>query len=173
MEDDSHRNTPGSGWISADGSPCNSSTGAFDCIRPHFNDVVEFLADVHTLSKLKVNLISSHLMDVMDVMEWIEFKSNGRLMSPGPGLDEDTVGGTLKAGIGQLLALEFVRGNGKDNRCINRYMPWLFHPPSTIQQGLVLFSIVWVLTAVIFTTRILLYNIICVARCNPLCSKCG
>jgi len=114
MEGDSHRNTPGSGWISADGSPCNSSTGAFDCIRPHFNDVVEFLADVHTLSKLK---------------------SNGRLMSPGPGLDEDTVGGTLKAGIGQLLALEFVRGNGKDNRCITRYMPWLFHPPSTIQQG--------------------------------------
>ena len=61
-------------------------------------------------------------------------------MSPGPGLDEDTVGGTLKAGIGQLLALEFVRGNGKDNRCITRYMPWLFHPPSTIQQGSVPFS---------------------------------
>ena len=54
-----------------------SSTGAFDCIRPHFNDVVDFLADVHTLSKLKTN---SHAMSPS---------------GPGPGLDEDTIGGTV------------------------------------------------------------------------------
>lgn len=90
------------------------STGAFDCIRPHLNDVMDFLADVHTLSKLK---------------------SNSRAMSPGPGLDEDTLGGTVKAGMAQLLALELVRGNGKDNKCLQRYMPWLLNPPSSIQQG--------------------------------------
>lgn len=56
-------------------------------------------------------------------------------MSPGPGLDEDTLGGTIKAGMAQLLALELVRGNGKDNRCIQKYMPWLLNPPSSIQQG--------------------------------------
>ena len=62
-------------------------------------------------------------------------------MSTGPGLEEDTVGGIVKAGLGQLLALEFFRGNGKDNRCILRYMPWLFNPPSTIQQGYVIIYI--------------------------------
>lgn len=92
----------------------SQSTGAFDCIRPHLSDVVDFLADVHTLSKLK---------------------SNSRAISPGPGLDEDTLGGTVKAGMAQLLALELVRGNGKDNRCIQKYMPWLLNPPSSIQQG--------------------------------------
>ncbi|XP_057379206.1 protein unc-79 homolog [Daphnia carinata] len=99
---------------SADGSTGSGSTGAFDCIRPHFNDIMDFLADVHTLSKLK---------------------SNSRAMSPGPGLDEDTLGGTVKAGMAQLLALELVRGNGKDNKCLQRYMPWLLNPPSSIQQG--------------------------------------
>lgn len=89
-------------------------TGAFDCIRPHLNDVMDFLADVHTLSKLK---------------------TNSRAMSPGPGLDEDTLGGTVKAGMAQLLALELVRGNGKDNKCLQRYMPWLLNPLSSIQQG--------------------------------------
>jgi hypothetical protein len=98
----------------SDGSTGSGSTGAFDCIRPHFSDIMDFLADVHTLSKLK---------------------SNSRAMSPGPGLDEDTLGGTVKAGMAQLLALEVVRGNGKDNKCLQRYMPWLLNPPSSIQQG--------------------------------------
>lgn len=98
----------------SDGSAGAGTTGAFDCIRPHFSDIMDFLADVHTLSKLK---------------------SNSRAMSPGPGLDEDTLGGTVKAGMAQLLALEVVRGNGKDNKCLQRYMPWLLNPPSSIQQG--------------------------------------
>ena len=77
---------------------------------------MDFLADVHTLSKLK---------------------SNSRALSPGPGLDEDTLGGTVKAGMAQLLALELVRGNGKENKSLQRYMPWLLNPPSSIQQGYV------------------------------------
>ena len=91
-----------------------NSTGAFECIRPHLNDVVDFLADVHTLSKIK---------------------TNSRAQSVGPGLDEDTLGGTVKSGLAQLLALELVRTNVKDNRGIIRYMPWLLNPPTSIQQG--------------------------------------
>lgn len=114
LMDESDNSTNNVKVSSADGSTGSGSTGAFDCIRPHFNDIMDFLADVHTLSKLK---------------------SNSRAMSPGPGLDEDTLGGTVKAGMAQLLALEIVRGNGKDNKCLQRYMPWLLNPPSSIQQG--------------------------------------
>ncbi len=50
-------------------------------------------------------------------------------------LNEDTLGSHLKAGIAQFVALEFTRGNGRDNRAISRYMPWLYHPPTAMQQG--------------------------------------
>ena len=50
-------------------------------------------------------------------------------------LNEDTLGSLLKAGIAQYVALEFTKGNGRDNRAINRYLPWLYHPPSAIQSG--------------------------------------
>ena len=62
-------------------------------------------------------------------------QSNYKANSPGAGLHEDTLGGIVKAGVAKLLALELVRGNGKEHRCINRYMPWLLNPPTTIQQG--------------------------------------
>ena len=96
--------------LSGDGS----STGAFECIRPHLTDVVDFLADVHPLSKIK---------------------SNSRAQSSGPGLDEDTLGGTVKSGLAQLLALELVRANVKENKGITRYMPWLLNPSTSSQQG--------------------------------------
>lgn len=115
IDDDNTGNNTKSSATGSDAT-ASGSTGAFDCIRPHLSDVMDFLADVHTLSKLK---------------------SNSRAMSPGPGLDEDTLGGTVKAGMAQLLALELVRGNGKDNKCLQRYMPWLLNPPSSIQQGFV------------------------------------
>jgi hypothetical protein len=75
-------------------------------------DIMDFLADVHTHSKLK---------------------SNSRAMSPGPGFDEDILSGTVKAGMAQLLALEVVRGNGKDNKCLQRLYevviePSILHP---------------------------------------------
>lgn len=50
-------------------------------------------------------------------------------------LNEDTLGNQLKSGIAQFVALEITRGNGRDNRAISRYLPWLYHPPSTVQQG--------------------------------------
>ena len=75
-------------------------------------DIMDFLADVHTHSKLK---------------------SNSRAMSPGPGFDEDNLSGTVKAGMAQLLALEVVRGNGKDKKCLHSLYgvviePSILHP---------------------------------------------
>lgn len=70
-------------------------------------------------------------------------------------LNEDTLGNQLKSGIAQFVALEITRGNGRDNRAISRYLPWLYHPPSTVQQG-------WVsddkLFRNYFITRHLRYN---------------
>jgi len=50
-------------------------------------------------------------------------------------LNEDTLGSLVKSGVAQYVALEITRGNGRDNRAIGRYLPWLYHPPSTTQQG--------------------------------------
>ena len=70
-------------------------------------DILEFLADVHTLSKVKSNVKGLTV-----------------------GLNEDTLGGILKASLAQYVALEITRGNGKDNRSANRFLPWLFNPPA-------------------------------------------
>jgi hypothetical protein len=51
------------------------------------------LADVHTLSKVKSNVKGLTV-----------------------GLNEDTLGGILKASLAQYVALEITRGNGRDNR---------------------------------------------------------
>ena len=50
-------------------------------------------------------------------------------------LNEDTLGSHLKAAIAQFTALEFTRSNGRDSRAVTRYLPWLYHPPSAMQQG--------------------------------------
>lgn len=50
-------------------------------------------------------------------------------------LNEDTLGGLLKAGMSQYVALEFTRSSSRDFRAHNRYLPWLYHPPSAMQQG--------------------------------------
>ena len=51
------------------------------------------------------------------------------------GLNEDTMGGVLKAGVAQFVALEISRGNSRESRAISRYLPWLYNPPSPVQQG--------------------------------------
>ncbi|XP_058465417.1 protein unc-79 homolog isoform X2 [Malaya genurostris] len=85
-----------------------------ECMRQtYINDIMEFLADFHTLSKVK------------------NFR-NGAIAS---GLSEDTLGGVLKGAIAQYLALEMSRGNSRDNRAITRYLPWLNNAPSSLQQG--------------------------------------
>lgn len=86
------------------------TTNATDCMRQYLNDVLDFLADFHTLSKIK------------------NFKN-------GTDLNEDTLGGVLKGAIAQYLALEMSRGNSRDNKAVARYLPWLYNAPSSIQQG--------------------------------------
>ncbi|XP_041355146.1 protein unc-79 homolog isoform X3 [Gigantopelta aegis] len=88
------------------------STCAAECMRHYINDCMEFIADLHTLTKVKSNMKGG---------------SNS--------LNEDTLGSQLKSGIAQYIALEITRGNGRDNRAISRYLPWLYHPPTTMQQG--------------------------------------
>lgn len=87
--------------------------GLAENMRQYLTDVVEFLADFHTLSKIK------------------NFKTGNH----GVGLNEDTFGGCLKGAIAQYLALEMSRGNSRDNRAVARYLPWLYNAPSSLQQG--------------------------------------
>lgn len=88
------------------------STCAAECMRQYLSDCVEFVCDLHTISKVKTNMKSG---------------CNS--------LNEDTLGSLVKSGMAQYIALEITRGNGHDNRAIARYLPWLYHPPSTTQQG--------------------------------------
>lgn len=52
-------------------------------------------------------------------------------------LTEDTLGGQLKAGLAQYLALEFTKGGQRDPKAIVRFLPWLYNPPTSVQQGFV------------------------------------
>lgn len=88
------------------------STCAAECMRQHLTDCMDFIGDLHTLTKVKSN-------------------TKGGTSS----LNEDTLGSQLKSGIAQYVALEIARGNGRDQRAITRYLPWLYNPPSTMQQG--------------------------------------
>lgn len=90
--------------------PPSYATSATDCMRQYLNDTLDFLADFHTLSKIK------------------NFKNSNDL-------NEDTLGGVLKGAIAQYLALEMSRGNSRDNKAMARYLPWLYNAPSSIQQG--------------------------------------
>lgn len=101
-----------------EGLPANPplfTNNTADAMRQYHNDVLEFLADFHTLSKIK------------------NFKSNATTATMG--LAEDTLGGVLKGAISQYLSLEMSRGNSKDNRAVARYLPWLYNAPTTLQQG--------------------------------------
>lgn len=51
------------------------------------------------------------------------------------GLNEDTLGGTLKSGVAQYVALEMMRGNSRDNRAAARCLPWLYNTAASLQQG--------------------------------------
>ncbi|XP_024081973.1 protein unc-79 homolog isoform X2 [Cimex lectularius] len=94
------------------------NTFAAEVMRQHLTDALDFLADIHTITKLKMAID--------------KIKSKGMSL----GLSEDTFGGTLKSGIAQFVALEMTRGgSSRDNRSVSRYLPWLYNAPPTIQQG--------------------------------------
>ncbi|KAM5274598.1 protein unc-79 homolog isoform 4-T4 [Ctenodactylus gundi] len=87
-------------------------TAAMECMRQYISEVLDFMADMHTLTKLK-----SHMKTCSQP------------------LHEDTFGGHLKVGLAQIAAMEISRGNHRDNKAVTRYLPWLYHPPSAMQQG--------------------------------------
>ncbi|XP_055534332.1 protein unc-79 homolog isoform X4 [Wyeomyia smithii] len=102
-------------------TPRSYSCNIAECMRQtYLNDIMEFLADFHTLSKIKFLFTSRQ-----------NFKTGGL----STGLSEDTLGGVLKGAIAQYLALEMSRGNSRDNRTVSRYLPWLNNAPSSLQQG--------------------------------------
>ncbi|CAB1335244.1 unnamed protein product [Coregonus sp. 'balchen'] len=80
------------------------TTAAMECMRQYISELLDFIADMHTLTKLKP-------------------------------LHEDTFGGNLKVGLAQIAAMEISKGNHRDNKAVIRYLPWLYHPPSAMQQG--------------------------------------
>uniref|UniRef100_A0A1I7SQ44 Uncoordinated protein 79 n=2 Tax=Bursaphelenchus xylophilus TaxID=6326 RepID=A0A1I7SQ44_BURXY len=79
------------------------STGGSEAIRPFLSDLLEFIADLHVLSKLKKQTNS------------------------------DRMGGDLKAGLAEILALEMSRPAHRDNRTVGRFIPWLLSPPNITQ----------------------------------------
>ena len=83
-------------------------------------DILEFLADVHTLSKVKSNVKGLTV-----------------------GLNEDTLGGILKSSLAQFVALEITKGNGRENRSANRFLPWLFNPPANTAAQVGEASMIW------------------------------
>lgn len=50
------------------------------------------------------------------------------------GLNEDTIGGIIKCAVAQYLALEITRANGRDNRAVTRYFPWLYNTSANQQS---------------------------------------
>ncbi|XP_027855877.1 protein unc-79 homolog isoform X4 [Xiphophorus couchianus] len=88
------------------------TTAAMECMRQYTSELLDFIADMHTLTKLK-----NHMKACCQP------------------LHEDTFGGNLKVGLAQVAAMEINKGNHRDNKAVVRYLPWLYHPPSTMQQG--------------------------------------
>ncbi|XP_063983209.1 protein unc-79 homolog isoform X2 [Diachasmimorpha longicaudata] len=88
------------------------NTNASESLRNQIPEILDFLADFHTLSKIK-----SYSKGMQE------------------GLNEDTLGGILKCGFAQYLSLEITRGNNRENRAVARHLPWLYSAPSMVPQG--------------------------------------
>ena len=89
-------------------------TGSTPWLDQYLPDIVDFVADVHTLGKVK-----SHVRGMT------------------VGLNQDTLGGILKAALSQFLAMEIARSShDRTESKITKFLPWLFNPPNTItSQG--------------------------------------
>ncbi|KAG9510802.1 Protein unc-79-like protein [Fragariocoptes setiger] len=94
----------------------NYTTNVGECLRQYNCDLLEFITDVHAISRINSNLIGVSSQSGV------------------PCINQDTFGGHIKAGISQYMAIELSLTNGNDNRATMRYMPWLFSSPSP-QQG--------------------------------------
>ncbi|KAH9417943.1 Protein unc-79 [Dermatophagoides pteronyssinus] len=87
------------------------TTNATECLRCFIPELLEFIGDLHALAKLRSNFQGTSIH-----------------------INQETLGGNLKAGISQFLALELTRLSGSDAKAITKYLPWLYSLPS-IQNG--------------------------------------
>ena len=94
------------------------STAASEVMRNHMTDVLEFLSDVNTLSKVKSSVKANTTPAGSGGGGSSSGGSGGSAAASG--LNEDTLGGILKASLSQYLALEISKGNGRDSRTVNR-----------------------------------------------------
>lgn len=116
-----------------------------ECMRQYISELLDFIADMHTLTKLKVSLLCVSLQFghvscgefCFSSLSFLHSKSalQSHMKACCQPLHEDTFGGNLKVGLAQVAAMEISKGNHRDNKAVVRYLPWLYHPPSTMQQG--------------------------------------
>ncbi|VDM59630.1 unnamed protein product [Angiostrongylus costaricensis] len=81
------------------------NTAASEAVRPFLFEILDFIADLHVLAKLKKETNS------------------------------DTVGGDLKVKLAEAIAVEMNRSNARDCRTVIRFIPWLMSPPSVTQAA--------------------------------------
>ncbi|PIO75099.1 hypothetical protein TELCIR_02878 [Teladorsagia circumcincta] len=80
------------------------NTAASEAVRPFLFEILDFIADLHVLAKLKKETNS------------------------------DSVGGDLKVKLAEAIAVEMSRSNARDCRTVIRFIPWLMSPPSVTQM---------------------------------------
>ena len=93
-------------------------TNAADCLKQHINDIINFIANIHTINRVKRDLKADKSLQTCAA--------------------DDSLGAQLKAGLAQFLALEFTELNkckDRDSRSIVKYLPWLSNLPTNHQQG--------------------------------------
>ncbi|WKY02896.1 hypothetical protein Q1695_016301 [Nippostrongylus brasiliensis] len=81
------------------------NTAASEAVRPFLFEILDFIADLHVLAKLKKETNS------------------------------DSVGGDLKVKLAEAIAVEMSRSNTRDCRTVIRFIPWLMSPPSVTQAA--------------------------------------
>lgn len=115
-------------------------------MRQYISELLDFIADMHTLTKLKVSPAPPMPWPRPPPLKFLRacvpltspsapFGPQSHMKACCQPLHEDTFGGNLKVGLAQVAAMEISKGNHRDNKAVVRYLPWLYHPPSTMQQG--------------------------------------
>uniref|UniRef100_A0A8R1UE95 Uncoordinated protein 79 n=1 Tax=Pristionchus pacificus TaxID=54126 RepID=A0A8R1UE95_PRIPA len=79
------------------------NTAASEAVRPHLFEIIDFIADLHVLAKLKKEV--SEVGDAGDIKVW----------------------------LAEIVAVEMSRSSARDCRTVIRFIPWLMSPPSVTQ----------------------------------------
>ncbi|OQV19140.1 Protein unc-79-like protein [Hypsibius exemplaris] len=83
------------------------------CLHETLSEVLEFLSDIHGINNLRQPDTNTGFM-----------------------FNDDTLGGSIKAGLAQFAAFELVRECVRDPKALHRFFPWLMAPTAaTIPQG--------------------------------------